>query len=447
MKIKRYLRRHKPNGEGYVPILFSISWLGHRLRFSSQELTHPDHWDDTSGCIVAKRGTQHAVINPRLDALSWAARDALTDAARAGNALTPAALQAALDAILRPDAAPAAAAATAAAAVGTVAELWELWISEQAARINPSTGRATSPNTLAKYRSTWKQLAAFAAHRGQPLALLEMDLTRFYGPFRDFIFGHVGNSLNTFGKYIDHLKQFLKWCELDQELAVNRKYLRFVAPERYVGVDALSEAELRQLAALDFTTDDLRGRLFVTWGGRGAARDSAEFGEYVYQVALARDKFLLCAYTGLSIVDADEVNWSDIRIQPAGMLISWDRTKSGNPCYIPFEDDDLFKPVALARRHGAGGADLLVPVCAKVNAHLKTIARLIDLKRLELSTKIGRKTFVTLKLFQGVPQRMVMMATGHTTEASFNRYVGIDVLKLLEQFRRHAPRAGLRAAA
>ena len=79
-----------------------------------------------------------------------------------------------------------------------------------------------------------------------------------------------------------------------------------------------------------------------------------------------------------------------------------------------------------------------MPRCPKVNEHLKLVAKLVGLTRIPLTTEIGRKTFVTLKLFQGVPQRMVMMATGHTTESSFNHYVGVDALKLLEQFQRHA---------
>ncbi len=306
--------------------------------------------------------------------------------------------------------------------------------------MNPRTGRPMSENTIKQYRATLARLQDFEEYRGQALRFEEMDLVQFYGPFRDYCFDVVGSGLNAFGKYIDQVKTFLKWADLDQDLPVNRKYQRFVDPERYVGVDALTEAELVAIAALDFAAPEVRKRLFVTWGGRGASIDSAEFAEHLYQVELERDKFLLCAHTGLSIGDADEMTWNDVRIQVAGMIINWDRNKTGNVCYIPFEDDDLLRPVALARKYGQQSQDLLAPICPAVNLHLKTIARLIELKRLELSTKIGRKTFVTLKLFQGVPTRVVMMASGHTTEASFNRYVGVDVLKLLEQFRKHAPR-------
>ena len=160
------------------------------------------------------------------------------------------------------------------------------------------------------------------------------------------------------------------------------------------------------------------------------------FIEFCAEVELARDKFLQCCYTGLSIQDADAVGPDEVR----NGIIYLDRGKWGNPCHIPYFDDALFRPVALTAKY-AGRSAQLVPACPLVNRHLKLIARLVKLTRLNLTTKIGRKTFVTLKLFQGVPQRMVMMATGHTTEASFNHYVGVDVLKLLEQFRRYAPAA------
>ena len=38
---------------------------------------------------------------------------------------------------------------------------------------------------------------------------------------------------------------------------------------------------------------------------------------------------------------------------------------------------------------------------------------------------------------RGTPTRLVMMATGHTNEASFNRYLGVDFAKLLEQYRKY----------
>jgi hypothetical protein len=62
------------------------------------------------------------------------------------------------------------------------------------------------------------------------------------------------------------------------------------------------------------------------------------------------------------------------------------------------------------------------------------VQRLSDITRLHLTTKIGRKTFVMLKLYQGVPARFIMQVTGHQPEEAFNHYVGVDELKLVEEF-------------
>jgi hypothetical protein len=68
------------------------------------------------------------------------------------------------------------------------------------------------------------------------------------------------------------------------------------------------------------------------------------------------------------------------------------------------------------------------------------VAALTGLTRLALTTKIGRKTFATLKIYQGIPKAQVMLATGHKTETSFNRYLGIDERELLRHFHKTARR-------
>jgi hypothetical protein len=72
-----------------------------------------------------------------------------------------------------------------------------------------------------------------------------------------------------------------------------------------------------------------------------------------------------------------------------------------------------------------------MPIMHDFNGHIPAIAALAGITRLALTTKIGRKTFAKLKIYQGVPKAHVMLATGHKTEASFNRYLGIDEQELL----------------
>jgi hypothetical protein len=43
---------------------------------------------------------------------------------------------------------------------------------------------------------------------------------------------------------------------------------------------------------------------------------------------------------------------------------------------------------------------------------------------------VGRKTYATLKVYQGVPKLLVMLATGHQTKAQFNVHLSIDEQEL-----------------
>lgn len=78
-----------------------------------------------------------------------------------------------------------------------------------------------------------------------------------------------------------------------------------------------------------------------------------------------------------------------------------------------------------------------LPVGTGLDDYLSAMAQLASLTRIPITSKVGRKTFATLKLAQGVPRTNIMQTTGHTTERNFNRYVGIDE-ELVENYRKTA---------
>ncbi|HEX8506735.1 MAG TPA: tyrosine-type recombinase/integrase, partial [Hymenobacter sp.] len=263
----------------------------------------------------------------------------------------------------------------------------------------------------------------------------------FYQDFRTYVTEELGQSVNTFGKHVDRLKSFLTWCEEDEDLPVHRHFRKFVAPRKRGRVDALTEDELRRIAGLDFRAPEMRERLREL---RGQVREQSNRREdwsaerWAEHVELARDKFLECCYTGLRISDANRLAWQHVH----GQMIVLDNTaKNEATVYIPFYDDELFQPVALANRYEHRSPhDLLVPDCYRANEFLRVVQQLSGITRLKLTTKIGRKTFVTLKLYQGVPARLIMQSTGHQTEEAFNHYVGIDEIRLLEEHMRKSAR-------
>jgi integrase len=233
-------------------------------------------------------------------------------------------------------------------------------------------------------------------------------------------------------------------------LGVNPKFHKFQAPDESTGTDALTQPELLSIAGLDFFTERARTLVRAHFeamdaaaadaprrrGQRRSQADDYRIIERLRTLERARDKFLQCAYFALRISDANKL--SPRHLDYARQVVRIKAGKTQLPCVIPFIDDDVFRPVALIEKYRPLQLATCLPVGTGLDAYLPTVAELAGLTRIPLTSKVGRKTFATLKLAQGVPRTTVMQATGHTTERSFNRYVGIDEDELVENYRKTA---------
>ena len=440
MKITRQLRVDRLAADGTAPVQLTIRWEGNRLRMGVSVTLKPEHWDEEQHQVRAVKGTPHASVNPRLNRAHEAAEGALETARKEGRKLPPAEVKAAVEQALHlvEVAAPVAPVAP----IATDFEsLYRSWLKDQVDRPRGSSGRPMAKTTRAGFEATLQRFLQYEQARGTSLRVERLDLA-WYQDFRTYLLEELGQNLNTFGKHITRLKTFLGWVEGELDLPVHRHYRKFTAPKKRGRVDALDEKELLQVADLDFSDPATREQLLalrVEMGrSTGKHQDEESADAWIAHVELARDKFLECCYTGLRISDANRAAWKDVR---GNLIVLDDTAKSGATVYIPFYDDDLFKPVELAERYEHRTPfDLLVPECYRTNEFLKVVQRLVGITRLNLTTKIGRKTFVTRKLYQGVPQRLIMQATGHQTEEAFNHYVGVDELKLVEEFMRKSTR-------
>jgi hypothetical protein len=148
----------------------------------------------------------------------------------------------------------------------------------------------------------------------------------------------------------------------------------------------------------------------------------------------ARDKMLQCCYLGLRISDADRMAPEHLQ----GSFVKIEAGKTGVLCLIPFIDDDVFKPVALIAKYAPLALRTCLPDVPTLDDYLPHLALLAGITRLHVTSRIGRKTFATLKIYQGVPKTQVMLATGHKTEQNFNRYLGINEEELLGIYQRTA---------
>ena len=456
MEVTRQLLLERAGKTGLCRIQLTFCWDSQRLRLGSGQKCHPKDWDAKRELLKAKTGSAGAyvdTVNLVLQTYTDVAHAAHHDAQLVGQRLSPAAMKAEIlrryeeksteQAGLLPIPAPPA------PPPPSFEDYYTRWLGEQTRRTNLRTGQRLSKTYLDSLANSLSVLLDFASKTKHELNLEGMN-QGFYRQFQAYFFDERGQGLNTFGKHIRALKNFLYWCE-ENDLPVSPKFHKFEAPDVATGTDALTQAELLAIAGVDFYTEAARELVRQHFAGLDAPDDTprrrgqrrSQVDEYrilerLRSLERARDKFLQCAYLALRISDANKL--APRHIDRVGQVVRIKAGKTQLSCVIPFLDDDVFRPVALVEKYRALGLDTCLPVGTGLDEYLPTVAQLAGLTRIALTSKVGRKTFVTLKLAQGVPRSTVMQATGHRTESSFNRYAGIDEAELVESYRKTARR-------
>ncbi|RPD44646.1 hypothetical protein DNI29_21190 [Hymenobacter sediminis] len=312
------------------------------------------------------------------------------------------------------------------------------WLEYKQDYISLRSGKPLSKNYLNHLRHLRATLAAFEQEHKFKLTMAGMDAT-FYAKFQTYCLRELAHDVNTFGCTVKYLKNFLYWC-LEHDIPVNPKFRKLEVPELYVGVEALTQAEVLSWEKVNLQSAEARAYLAANIElkqrkpGQRGGRHPLTLEDHLARIELARDKFLQCVYTGLRISDADLMAPHHIH----GKLLKIDAGKTGIQCLIPFFDDDVFKPVALVQKYASWGLPTCLPDVPLLDDYLPLIAHLAGIGRIQVTSRIGRKTFATLKIYQGVSRTQVMLATGHQTEKSFMRYLGVDEQELIAMYERTA---------
>jgi integrase len=273
------------------------------------------------------------------------------------------------------------------------------FIKESESRISEVTNRKLSKNTIKQYNTCYKNLEEFFK-QSRELEVEEMD-KKFYSDYRTFMMGK-NFAPSYFGTQIKNIKVFLTWCD-DQGLKVFEKYYKFKVPQPNHKVESLKEEEILFFENLKIEDQAL---------------------------SKVRDKLMSLIYTGTRISDNNLLKDSNI----ISDRIVYRSVKTNGLAEVPFFDDDLFKPVALYER--CKGETMYPKLSDQYfNRQLKVLQKEAEFTRIELTSKVGRKTFATIKVLKGVNPHIVMKSTGHTTYKAFKDYLGFDPADIMKEYK------------
>jgi integrase len=275
-----------------------------------------------------------------------------------------------------------------------------------------------SERTITGYGTTLNLFKAFKAHTKIDDRLSMIDL-HFFDTLRNYCFDVREYKNNTFAKTINNLKTFMNWSE-DRGYHQNYTFRKFTAPEEDIEVIFLTTSEFKSLSSHEFKSEKL---------------------------AKAADVFLFSCATGLRYSDLANLKPSSIIDDEIHTNVT--KTKKKN-LIIPLNN---FSRSILQKYKGTRYYPLPMVSSQNLNDYIKlackeagidtltTITRYSGNKKIEktvpkyevLSLHAGRKTFVTSSLVLGIQIHTVKAMTGHRSDSSFKKYVGVSDLEKRKQ--------------
>lgn len=302
----------------------------------------------------------------------------------------------------------------------------ENFIKNAPIRINPTTGKNVSLNTIKAYKTSLRKLRDFSKYRNAEFDFRDIDLD-FYNEYTDYLSQTINQSTNTIGKEIKTLKTFLNAANelgLTQQQAYKRKSFKVVSEDSEAVY--LNESELSQLYSLDLTDNK--------------------------RLEQVRDLFLVGCWTGCRFSDLTTISNDNIKDN----TIEFEQQKTGNKVVIPFHavvkaiwnkyNGNFPEPISNQKFN-----DYIKEVCklAKIEGvEFKAITkggtrRSKKYKKWELVTShTARRSFATNLYVSGFPAISIMQITGHKTEKAFLKYIKLDTLGHAKLLQAHWAKTG-----
>jgi len=280
-------------------------------------------------------------------------------------------------------------------------------ISSHNRQISNKVGIKRSKGTLVKYQTLKLKLEQYIRQekKRKDLLLKELNYSFVLG-FEGFLKAQsVGH--NTAVKYIQFLKRIINYSIANQWIAVD-PFKEYRCSFKPVIRECLTIHEVATLKNKTFATNRLNH---------------------------VRDIFIFCCYTGLAYSDVKKLKTGEIVTGIDNNLwIQTVREKTNIRVPVPLLSDAVSIITKYESWRQGKGGDLVFPVLSnqKMNAYLKEIADLCNIKK-KLTFHIARHTFATtITLSNGVPIETVSKMLGHTNIKTTQIYSKVVDLKISE---------------
>lgn len=281
-------------------------------------------------------------------------------------------------------------------------------LSDFDAYIETLANQGASAKYLADCRLTRRRLAALIKTRRMAAVYAEMGtptLSAFERALRD----HPRiNRQNTVAKYMERLKSFLSFAYREGWTDNDRHRLYSVPEETNPFPVTLTDEEVQRIADADLSFFAPRRRVYAEQ---------------------TRDLFVLATQTGARFQDWHVCTVAAVE---GGYNLRMTQQKTLHPLEIPLSA----LAVGVLRKY-----NFALPRPLGMNAvlqYLDEIAQAVGIQK-HITTHTARRTCATILERAGVPRQYIMRVTGHKTEKSYLRYVGVTFAENADLVRKYLP--------
>jgi site-specific recombinase XerD len=372
LSILFYLRKDKPNKDGEVPIYVRITIDGKRTATSVNRYIAEERWNAAAGKAKGTNETTKA-LNRHLDVVKSGLLAHQGDMLERDKAITAETLK---NEFLGID-----------SHKHTLLEVFE----EHNKQMKEKEGSEFAKATVTRYDTTLEHVKDFlkVVYKVKDIRLSDLNYKFITDMEHYFKTKKVGPcNHNTTQKYIRNFRKVVniavanEWLDRDPFM----KYKARLEDSKRTYLDA---QELKAIETKHFS---------------------------IPRLSEVRDIFVFCCYTGLAYVDVSNLTKENIKLGIDGKKwIFTRRQKTDSPSDIPL----LPKALAIIEQYAShpdciySGTLLPMKSNQKINAYLKEVAELSDVKK-DLTMHMARHTFgTTVTLANGMPMETLSKILGH----------------------------------